>query len=239
MKTLAIYLMAGAETPALAAAAIAGGADVIEIGFPFSDPIADGPVIRQAAERALAGGMRTRACLDCLAETRSVVEGPVIPMCYAATVEAYGYGRFADDAAAAGATSLIVPDLPIEERPELRRVHLVAPTTPSGRIRLALERTDGWLYLVSLLGTTGNPAGPSAHLPELVERVRAISSIPLLVGFGISTPDQAAAAAAIADGVVVGSGAVRVAEESGPSGLRDYVSSLRHALDRVVVRSPA
>ncbi|MGH3052782.1 MAG: tryptophan synthase subunit alpha, partial [Gaiellaceae bacterium] len=155
MKRLSIYLMAGPETPQLAEAAVDGGADLLEIGFPFSDPLADGPVIRLAGERALAAGMRTGACLECLAEIRSRVDVALIPMTYASILEAYGYERFQEDARAAGATSLIVADLPIEAKPDLPRIQLVAPTTPTERIRLAAERTDGWLYLVSLTGTTG------------------------------------------------------------------------------------
>jgi tryptophan synthase alpha chain len=232
MKKLSIYLMAGPDTPELAAAAVAGGADLLEIGFPFSDPLADGPVIRLAGERALAQGMRTQACLECLAETRVRVEVPLIPMTYASILEAYGYERFQADAQKAGATSLIVADLPIEAAPELGRVQLVAPTTPSERIRLAAKRTDGWLYLVSLTGTTGARGEVSEQLAGLVERARGVTDVPLLAGFGISTPEHAARAAALADGIVVGSRAVEVAHEEGPEALREYVASLRKALDR-------
>jgi tryptophan synthase alpha chain len=231
VKKLSVYLMAGPETPELAEAAVAGGADLLEIGFPFSDPLADGPVIRLAGERALAQGMRTQACLECLAETRARVEVPLIPMTYASILEAYGYGRFQADAAEAGATSLIVADLPIEAASQVRRVQLVAPTTPTERVRLAAERTDGWLYLVSLTGTTGARAEVSSQLAGLVERARGVTDTPLLAGFGISTPEQAAQAAALADGIVVGSRAVQVAE-GGPEELRAYVTSLREALDR-------
>jgi tryptophan synthase alpha chain len=232
-KRLSIYLMAFPETPELAEAAVAGGADLLEIGFPFSDPLADGPVIRLAGERALARGMRTRACLECLAETRARLgDGvPLVPMTYASLLEAYGYERFWEDARAAGATSLIVADLPVEAAPELPRVQLVAPTTTPERMRLAGERSDGWLYLVSLTGTTGAREAVSEELTGLVRRARAATELPLLAGFGISTPEQAAAAAAEADGVVVGSRAVQVADESGPDGLREYVASLRAALD--------
>lgn len=233
MKRLSIYLMAGAETPELAEAAVAGGADLLELGFPFSDPLADGPVIRLAGERALAAGMRTRACLDCLAECRRRVAVPLVPMTYASLLEAYGYERFRDDAHAAGATGFIVADLPIEAHPELPRVQLVAPTTPSERIRLAAEHTDGWLYLVTVTGTTGARSALSSQLPELVERARAVTDVPLYAGFGIGTPEQAAAAAAIADGIVVGSRAIQVADESGPDGLRAFVASLRAAIDAV------
>jgi tryptophan synthase alpha chain len=236
-KTLAIYLMAFPDTPALAEAAVAGGADLVELGFPFSDPLADGPVIRLAGERALAQGMRTEACLECLAETRRRVgpDVPLVPMTYASILEAYGYERFWADAHAAGATTLIVADLPLEAAPELPRVQLVAPTSPPERVRRAAERTDGWLYLVSLTGTTGARESVSSRLAALVERARAVTEVPLYVGFGISTPEQAASAAALADGIVVGSRAIQVADESGPAGLRDYVASLRAAVDAVAV----
>jgi tryptophan synthase alpha chain len=233
VKQLVIYLMAGYATPDLAAAAVQGGADIVELGFPFSDPLADGPVIRRAGERALAEGMRTRACLDCLARTRELVpDTPLVPMTYAALLEAYGWERFAEDARASGATSLIVADLPAGERPELRRVQLVAPTSTDERLRIAAEQTDGWLYLVTLTGTTGTHAEVSPALTGLVERARAATGLPLYAGFGISTPDHARATAELTDGVVVGSRAIEVAEE-GPTALRAYVRTLREALDSV------
>ncbi|TML58917.1 MAG: tryptophan synthase subunit alpha [Actinobacteria bacterium] len=234
MKTLVVYLMSGPKTPELAAAAVAGGADVIELGFPFSDPLADGPVIRRAAERALGQGMRTRACLDCVARSRELLpETPLVPMTYAALLEAYGWDRFARDAQSAGATSLIVADLPVDVRPELRRVQLVAPTSTDERLRIAAEHTDGWLYLVALTGTTGARADASPALAGLAGRARAVTDVPLYVGFGISTPEQAQAAAELTDGIVVGSRPVEVAEE-GAEALRRYVRTLRDAVDSVV-----
>jgi tryptophan synthase alpha chain len=234
VKTLVVYLMSAPETPELAAAAAAGGANVVELGFPFSDPLADGPVIRRAAERALGLGMRTRACLDCLARTRELVpDTPLVPMTYSALLEAYGWDRFAHDAQSAGATSLIVADLPVDVRPELRRIQLVAPTSTDERILIAAEHTDGWLYLVTITGTTGPRADVSPALAGLVERARAVSGVPLYAGFGISTPDQARATAELADGIVVGSRPVEVAEE-GPEALQQYVRSLRDAVDSVV-----
>ena len=231
-KTLVIYLMAGRTTPALARAAVDGGADVVELGFPFSDPLADGPVIRRAAERALAEGMRTRECLACLAQTRELVDTtPLIPMTYASLLEAHGWDRFAADARAAGATSLIVADLPAGERRELRRIQLVAPTSTDDRVRLAAEQTDGWLYLVTVAGTTGARSDLSPALAGLVTRARRIAEgVPLYAGFGISTPAQARAAGELTDGVVVGSRAVEAAAD-GPDALREYVGSLRSALD--------
>ena len=224
--------MAGPETPELAEAAVRGGADVIEIGFPFSDPLADGPVVRRAAERALAQGMRTGACLECVTEVRERTSTPIVPMTYASLLEAYGYERFAADALAAGATGLIVADLPVDAHPELRRIQLVAPTSTDERLRLASERTDGWLYLVSVTGTTGARDTLSTEAERLVGRARAVTGVPLYLGFGISTPEQAAAAATIADGVVVGSRAVETGEE-GPEALLEYVASLREAVDAV------
>jgi len=227
---LVVYLMAGADTPELAAAAEQGGADLVEIGFPFSDPLADGPVIRRAAERALVAGMRTRACLDCLAATRARVAVPLVPMTYSSLLEAYGWERFADDARSAGAGSMIVADLPAGERPELRRIQLVAPTSTDDRLALAATETDGWLYLVTLTGTTGARSDLSPALAGLVERARRVTDLPLYAGFGISTPEHARAAAALADGIVVGSRAVEVAEE-GPVALEAYVRSLRKSID--------
>jgi tryptophan synthase alpha chain len=232
-KKLSVYLMAGRETPALAEAAVEGGADLLEIGFPFSDPLADGPVIRLAGERALAAGMRTKACLACLTEIRTRVAVPLIPMTYASILETFGYERFRDAAREAGATGFLVVDLPIESHPEVPRVQLVAPTTPSERIRLAASHTDGWLYLVSVTGTTGARASVSSQLPDLVERARSVTSVPLLAGFGISTPEQAAEAAGLADGIVVGSRAVEIAESDGPAGLRRFIASLRVAVDQL------
>jgi tryptophan synthase alpha chain len=221
--------MAGAATQDLARAAEAGGADLVEIGFPFSDPLADGPVVRRAAERALAAGMRTGACLDCLRTVRKTVRVPLVPMTYSSLLEAYGWERFPADAQAAGAASLIVADLPVDVQPELRRVRLVAPTSTDERIALAAERTDGWLYLVTVAGTTGARSELSPALAPLVARARALTEAPLYAGFGISTPAQAAAAGELADGVVVGSAALLAAED-GPGALERFVAQLRSAL---------
>ena len=235
MKKLVIYLMAEPETPELARAAVEGGADIVELGFPFSDPLADGPVIRRAAERALSRGMRTRACLDVLRTTHELVPGtPLVPMTYSSLLEAYGWERFAADVQAAGGSSMIVADLPVDVRPETRRVQLVAPTSTDERIALAGGNTDGWLYLVTVAGTTGARAEVSSALPSLLERARRLVSVPVYAGFGISTPEQARSVAELADGIVVGSRALQVAEE-GPDALREYVASLRSALDTEAV----
>jgi tryptophan synthase alpha chain len=234
VKKLVVYLMAGRDTPALTEAAVEAGADIVELGFPFSDPLADGPVIRRAAERALAEGMRTRECLECLAQVRGRVDVPLIPMTYASLLEAYGWERFAADAHAAGASSLIVADLPVDERAELRRVQLVAPTSTDERIALAAERTDGWLYLVTVAGTTGARDRVSPALADLAARARATTDVPLYAGFGISTPEHARAAAELVDGVAVGTAAVEAAAR-GPDALHEYVARLRSALDTLAL----
>jgi len=151
-------------------------------------------------------------------------------MTYSSILEAYGWDRFAEDARSRGATSLIVADLPAGERAELRRVQLVAPTSTDERIRLAGEQTDGWLYLVTVAGTTGARGELSPALPGLVERARRQTATPLYAGFGISTPEHARAVGELADGIVVGSQALLAAEE-GADVLRDYVASLRRGLD--------
>jgi len=174
--------------------------------------------------------MRTGACLECLAATRERVECQLVPMTYSSLLEAYGWERFAADAEAAGATSIIVADLPAGERPGLRRVQLVAPSSTEERLRLAAVETDGWLYLVTVTGITGARSDLSPALAGLVERARSATDLPLYAGFGISTPEHARAAAELVDGIVVGSRAVEVAEE-GPAALSRYVATLRSALD--------
>src|SRR5262249_22782706 len=174
-----------------------------------------------------------KACSECTPPVRRRWDGPLVPMPSAATLEAYGYDRFVDDARAAGATSAIVVDLPVEEHREVPRIQLVAPTSTDERIAACAEATDGWLYLVTLTGTTGARDEVSPPLARLAERTRALTAVPLYAGFGISTPAQAAAVAELTDGVVVGSQAVQTAVE-GPGALRDYVASLRAAIDAAV-----
>ncbi len=232
MSALVIYLVCEPETPELAEAAFEGGADIVELGIPFSDPLAEGPTIQRASERALARGMRTAECIECIAQTRARIAAPIVPMTYAAILEAFGYERFVSETRQAGATSAIVVDLPVEEHHEVPRIQLIAPTSTAERVALCAERTDGWLYLVSVTGTTGARESVSPALAGLVERARAATGKPLYAGFGISTPAHAAAVAELADGVIVGSRAVQVAEE-GPAALRAYVHSLREAIDAV------
>jgi tryptophan synthase alpha chain len=229
-KTLVVYLMAMPDTPELVEAAVEAGADVIELGFPFSDPLADGPTVRRAGERALAAGMRTGRCLEVLAQVRERVEVPLVPMTYASIFDAYGWERLEREARAAGATAFIVPDLPADGRTEFRRIQLVAPTSTDERLKLAADETDGWLYLVTVTGTTGARADLAPTLAPLAARARALTQVPLYAGFGISTGAHARAAAEHVDGVVVGSRAVEAAE-GGPAALAELVRDLRAGLD--------
>jgi tryptophan synthase alpha chain len=237
---LSIYLMADRDTVQLAEAAVDGGADALEIGIPFSDPLADGPTVQRAAQRSLAGGMTVRRAIEVVRAVRRQVAVPLIPMTYAGPVLAYGEGRFCADAAAAGADGLIVPDVPVDEADILLagcREHgldlipLLAPTSPDERIELACRTAGGFVYLVSVAGTTGARSTLGPQVAELVPRVRRHTKLPLLVGFGISTPEHAAAAlAAGADGVIVGSRAIETTEAGGADALRGFVASLAAAM---------
>jgi tryptophan synthase alpha chain len=230
VKTLVVYLMAMPDTPELARVAVESGADIVELGFPFSDPLADGPVIHRAGERALAAGMRTAKCLEVLEQTRTLVDVPLVLMTYSSIFDAYGWEKLERDSRDAGATSFIVVDLPSDVRQELRRVQLVAPTSTDARLKLAADATDGWLYLVTVTGTTGARAELAPTLAPLAERARAVTGAPLYAGFGISTAAHARAAAELVDGIAVGSRAVEAAE-AGPAELGRFVASLRGALD--------
>ncbi len=217
------------------------GADLIEIGVPFSDPLADGPTIQAATQHALAQGVTPA---DCIAVVRALrqrgVAIPLLLMGYVNPILAYGIEHYVTDAAAAGADGLIIPDLPPDEAGEveaacqrhgLAMIYLIAPTSTSERIALAASHSTGFIYLVSVAGITGARTDLPPHLAEFVARVRQQSSLPLAVGFGISTPAQAAAVAAIADGVVVGSALVKLAGGAEPvSAVRELAGALAQAV---------
>jgi tryptophan synthase alpha chain len=235
------YLMGGhpsleASTEAGLAAAGAG-ADLVELGIPFSDPLADGPVIHEAATEALAAGVTPHGVLG-VCETLAT-ELPVVLMVYANVVLSPGVERFALRAAAAGASGLIVPDLPHDEAAELRAacdaeglalVPLVAPTSTPERIAEIGADARGFVYTVSLTGTTGERGELPEGLAGTVGRVREATEVPVAVGFGISTPEHARAVAEIADGVIVGSRVVRAGAEGGPAAVGRLVGELGAAL---------
>jgi tryptophan synthase alpha chain len=220
------YLMGGfpdLETSrAIGHAYAESGADLVELGVPFSDPLADGPVIHAAGTAALAAGATVHGVLEVARELADAV--PVVLMCYANLVFARGAERFADDLATRGISGLIVPDLPLEEAGEalaacdavgIALVGLVAPTTPDERLAAIGRSARGFVYTVSVTGTTGERDGLAAGLPAILERTKAHFDVPVALGFGIGTPAAAAQAAdAGADGVIVGSRLVRAAAES-------------------------
>ena len=232
------YMMAGypdRETGLAVAAAYAdSGADLIELGVPFSDPLADGPTIHAAATKALEGGATLASALEVC---RSIADRvPVIFMVYANMVLAHGgSGEFAKLARAAGAAGAIVPDLPLDEAGEVREnfaaeglalVPLLAPTTPAERRRRICESAHGFVYVVSTVGTTGERNELPPALTDLVAATKADAATPVAVGFGIGTPEQAAQVGEIADGVIIGSRLVRAAGEGGsPQGAADAVAS--------------
>ncbi len=233
---VSIYLMADTDTADLAEAAAGAGAGLFEIGIPYSDPLADGPTVQRAGQRSLARGMTTTRALEVLRALHSRVDVPLVPMTYAAPVMAYGEDRFCAEAAAAGAAGLIVPDVPADEAGDIEagcRAHgldlvpLLAPTSADERIALACRQAGGFVYLVSVAGVTGARERLSGRVTELARRVRAHTDLPLLVGFGISAPEHAIAALeAGADGVVIGSKAIEVAEAGGPEALAEFVGSI-------------
>ncbi|MBN1889053.1 MAG: tryptophan synthase subunit alpha [Thermoflexales bacterium] len=239
------YAVLGYPTPeaslAVVEAAVAGGADVVELGVPFSDPLADGPIIQAATQRALEQGTSVPACLEAVRALRSRgLATPFMLMGYYNPILAYGEEAFCQACQAVGADGLIVPDLPPEEGAGLEEacrarglalVYLLAPTSPPERVQLVAEHSQGFVYLVSVAGITGARDRLPPNLADFVRRVRALTSKPLAVGFGISTPAQAAQVAALADGVIVGSAVVRRAgEPDGPAQVRAFVHSLRHGL---------
>lgn len=235
------YLMGGhpsVETSRAAGeAAIEAGADLIELGIPFSDPLADGPTIHAAGTEALAAGVTPGDVLGVCESLAARV--PVVLMVYANVVLVDGPERFARRAADAGAAGLIVPDMPQDEADAVRAacdaagialVPLVAPSSTPERIAEIGRNARGFVYAVSLAGTTGERAELPPDLAQLVERVRAAASVPVAVGFGISTPEQAAAVGELADGVIVGSRVVRAAGENGADAVGEVVAGLARAL---------
>ena len=218
-------------------AAAEAGADVLELGVPFSDPLADGPVIHAAATAALSNGVRLDDVLGvCRALSDSI---PVVLMVYANPILARGQSEFARMAADAGAAGIIVPDPPHDEAGELRSacdaagialVPLVAPTSTDERIAEVGRDARGFVYTVSTTGTTGERSSLPPEIGRTVERVRASTSLPVAVGFGISTPEQAAEVGEIADGVIVGSRVVRAAGEGGADAVGELVRDLAGAL---------
>ncbi len=243
-KAFIAYITAGDPSPEMTASLVLalerGGADLIELGVPFSDPIADGPVIQRASDRALRAGMTTRKVLAIVREIRRTSEIPILLFSYLNPLLRYGFDALAKDSAEAGVDGVLMTDLCIEEAEDaVRRVRaqgldtifLAAPTSTDQRLRRVAEQSSGFVYLVSRTGITGEQASLSSSAASLTEKMRSLTELPIAVGFGISTPEQVAEVGAIADGVVVGSAIVRFIEEHAtdpalPQQLEQFVRKL-------------
>lgn len=219
----------------------ASGADILELGIPFSDPLADGPTIQRSSFAALQGGMTVDGALDLLRRFRADHDIPVVLFTYLNPVLRYGMARFLTVAAEAGAQGLLLTDLPAGADPDLEGqivsskldlIRLVAPTTPQDRIRRVVEGGSGFLYYISRTGVTGARTELRTELGREVEMVRKVVDLPIAIGFGISTPEQAALAAAVSDGVVVGSALIDTLDRKGVYGAGELLKAMRDGMDR-------
>lgn len=223
------------------------GVDILELGVPFSDPLADGATIQAAAGRALAAGASVPGILELVREIRKTSQIPIVLFAYLNPIYIYGFERFQIDAAEAGADGLLLLDLPPQEASRnseltdsnaLKTIRLIAPTTPGERLREITEAAEGFIYYVSREGVTGEQSSLSTGIAERVAGIRALTKVPVAVGFGISNPEQAATVAALADGVVVGSAIVRKIGEIGdtpelPAKIADFVRPIAEAVHGV------
>lgn len=229
-------------TAAAVRAAVQNGADLVELGIPFSDPTAEGPTIQGANLRALSGGVRTDQVFDLVRELRTDVTVPMVFMTYANVVFSYGAERFISTCREVGIDGLILPDLPFEEKEEflpicrkngVDLISLIAPTSQK-RISMIAREAEGFLYIVSSLGVTGTRSEITTDLASIVKVVRENTNIPCAIGFGISTPEQAARMASISDGAIVGSAIIKILErygEEAPSHIGAYVKSMKDAIE--------
>ena len=220
------------------------GADIIEIGIPFSDPIAEGPVIQAANERALAAGCTTDRLFETVKKAREKVQVPMVFLTYLNPIFTYGKERFMERCRECGIQGVIVPDMPFEEKGELREVcreygveiiSLIAPTSHE-RITAIAKEAEGYIYCVSSLGVTGMRKEISTDIQGMVDKVRQATKVPCAVGFGISTPEQAQKMAAVSDGVIVGSRIVKIVEEYGEKAVpyvKEYFVNMKKALENI------
>ncbi|MBR3057471.1 MAG: tryptophan synthase subunit alpha [Clostridiales bacterium] len=218
------------------------GADLIELGIPFSDPTAEGPVIQGANIRALSGGITTDKVFDLVKKIRQEVTIPMVFMTYANVVFSYGAERFISTCKEIGIDGLILPDIPYEEKEEFEPfcekydvdlISMVAPTSED-RVTMIAKEAKGFIYIVSSMGVTGVRSSFSSDLSKVVEKIREVTDVPCAIGFGISNPEQASEMSKVADGVIVGSAIVRIIGEYGkeaPSHVGEFVRSMKEALD--------
>lgn len=217
------------------------GCDLIEIGIPFSDPIAEGPVIQDANIRSLAQGTTTDKVFELTEKVSAQVDIPLVYMTYLNVLFKYGYDRFLEKASAAGISGVIIPDMPFEEKEELQSVakkygveviSLIAPTSDD-RIKMIASQAEGFVYTVSSMGVTGARSEIKTNLEQITKSIKAATDIPVAIGFGINTPEQAKEFSHIADGIIVGSAIVKIIEQYGvdaPEKVYDYVKSMKDAI---------
>ena len=250
-RALIPYLTCGfpepAATPAILDALAEGGADVIELGVPFSDPVADGPTIQRSSQIALEHGVTLADTLRMLGEFRARHDTAVVLFTYLNPLLRYGVDRFIEDAVKAGVQGALLTDLPVGgdddlesafEQSPLSLIRLIAPTTPHERALEIAAKARGFIYYIARMGVTGASSELRTSLVEEVAALRAASDVPVAVGFGISKPEQAAIVAAAADGVIVGSALIDAIEKGGPNAAREMMRSMRLAMDRVTSGAP-
>jgi tryptophan synthase alpha chain len=251
-KALITYLMAGdpglPETEQLVLEMEKAGADVVELGVPFSDPIADGPVIQQAAERALRNGTSLSKILVMVKDIRTKSQIPIVLMAYYNSIHAFGPERFCREGVAAGVDGLIVPDMPPDEAGPLQApasahglhlIFLLAPTSTPERRAFVARQSTGFVYYVSLTGITGAKLGNAADVGQNIDKIRKVSGTPIAVGFGVATPQDAARLSVFADGVIVGSAIVKlIAAHQHDRGMVSGVSAFVHGLKTAMAQRP-
>jgi len=251
-RALIPYLTAGYPSAATTLDAldhlVQGGADIIELGVPFSDPVADGPTIQRASQHAIEQGVTLASTLETLRAFRSAHSTPVVLFTYLNPILRYGTDAFIRDAAESGAAGVLVTDLPVGSDPPLEQrleasplalVRLIAPTTQPDRAQTIARRAQGFLYYISRMGVTGATRRLRETLAAEVAALREVSPVPIAVGFGISTPGQAGEVARVADGVVVGSALIDALDRDGLAGMQQFLASLREGMDSATASVPA
>jgi tryptophan synthase alpha chain len=244
-KAFIPYIMAGSLSLAITEDIVLMledcGADIIELGVPFTDPLADGPTIARAAEAAILNGVTLKKVMEMVLRLRNKTKVPIALMTYLNPVYKYGMDRFSLDAVSCGVNGVIIPDLPADMEIEfindahkngLDTIFLIAPTSTLERIKLSAKKTTGFLYYVSVTGITGSNINIDTHMTDMIAKIRSISKLPISVGFGVKTPEQARKAAQLADGVIIGSSIVSMINDKtfDINNLKKYLISLRKAI---------
>ncbi|MBI4690759.1 MAG: tryptophan synthase subunit alpha [Nitrospirae bacterium] len=242
-KAFIPYIMAGdpsiEKTKELVITLEECGADIVELGVPFTDPLADGPTIQRASERALKNGVTLKSVISLVRDLRTRTKIPLVLMTYYNPVFKYGEERFVNDAKDAGVDGVIIPDLPPDEassfirltkKSDIASIFLLAPTSTEDRIKIVVKASRGFIYYVSMTGITGSQLLLDGSIEKSINNIRRITDKSIAVGFGVSTPEEAEAVSRISDGVIVGSAIVKKVQENSDEGIRDFLLKLREAI---------